>query len=163
MVVDDLGDDEAEPLLGEGRIEVGLLGEGPQARDLGALAIGIRGREPGRRLQSPDLLGELESFGEQMHEGRIDVVDALPQPGEFAVRTVVSHSPRLLRAESERTIAEGVEQPEQRKALAELGCTHIQGYLFSPAMPGDQTCKFIEQHSAPSPNRMTTRPRVATA
>ena len=37
------------------------------------------------------------------------------------------------------TIAEGVEQPEQREALTELGCTHIQGYLFSPAMPGEQT------------------------
>jgi diguanylate cyclase (GGDEF)-like protein/PAS domain S-box-containing protein len=46
------------------------------------------------------------------------------------------------------TIAEGVEQPEQRAALTELGCTHIQGYLFSPAMPAEQTATYIEAHGS---------------
>ncbi len=41
------------------------------------------------------------------------------------------------------TTAEGVEQIEQRDALALLGCTHIQGYLFSPPMPGDQTHDYL--------------------
>jgi diguanylate cyclase (GGDEF)-like protein/PAS domain S-box-containing protein len=41
------------------------------------------------------------------------------------------------------TTAEGVETMEQRDALALLGCTHIQGYLFSPPMPGDQTEGYL--------------------
>ncbi|HEY5171849.1 MAG TPA: EAL domain-containing protein [Acidimicrobiia bacterium] len=53
------------------------------------------------------------------------------------------------------TIAEGVEQPEQREALAELGCTHIQGYLFSPPIPGDQTHAYLEHNSAPRHHTMT--------
>ena len=41
------------------------------------------------------------------------------------------------------TTAEGVEQQEQRDALATLGCTHIQGYFFSPPMPGDETHDYL--------------------
>jgi diguanylate cyclase (GGDEF)-like protein/PAS domain S-box-containing protein len=59
------------------------------------------------------------------------------------------------------TIAEGVEQPEQRVALAELGCTHIQGYLFSPAIPGEQTDTYLEHHSLPARHPTTTRRRVS--
>ena len=32
-----------------------------------------------------------------------------------------------------KTIAEGVERPDQRVALQELGCDYIQGYLFADA------------------------------
>ncbi len=41
------------------------------------------------------------------------------------------------------TTAEGVELQAQRDALVQLGCTHIQGYLFSPPMPADQTYSFL--------------------
>lgn len=34
------------------------------------------------------------------------------------------------------TTAEGVETEAQRILLSKLGCTHLQGYLFSAAMPG---------------------------
>ena len=37
------------------------------------------------------------------------------------------------------TTAEGVELPEQRDALVELGCTHLQGFLYSQPLPADQT------------------------
>ena len=33
------------------------------------------------------------------------------------------------------TTAEGVETQEQLDALASAGCTEVQGYLFSPAVP----------------------------
>ena len=36
------------------------------------------------------------------------------------------------------TTAEGVETQEQLDALAVLGCTEVQGYLFSPAVPTSQ-------------------------
>lgn len=45
-------------------------------------------------------------------------------------------------------IAEGVEQPEQRQALHELGCTHIQGFLCSPPMPADHTRVYLENQAA---------------
>jgi diguanylate cyclase (GGDEF)-like protein/PAS domain S-box-containing protein len=44
------------------------------------------------------------------------------------------------------TIAEGVEQPEQARALNRLGCTQLQGYLYSPALPGEQTTSYLQQH-----------------
>jgi EAL domain-containing protein (putative c-di-GMP-specific phosphodiesterase class I) len=33
-----------------------------------------------------------------------------------------------------KTIAEGVETLQQRELLRALGCTEMQGYLFSPAI-----------------------------
>jgi len=33
------------------------------------------------------------------------------------------------------TTAEGVETEQQREILCGLGCTEMQGYLFSPAKP----------------------------
>ena len=44
------------------------------------------------------------------------------------------------------TTAEGVELAEQYQVLAELGCTHIQGFLFSPPMPGDQIEDYLARH-----------------
>lgn len=41
----------------------------------------------------------------------------------------------IARSENMVTTAEGVETEEQRLLLRELGCTQMQGYLFSPAVP----------------------------
>ncbi len=95
MVVDDLGDDEVEPLLGEGRIELRLLRQRAQSGDLGALALGVGGRHPVRGLESADLLGELESLREHVHEGGVDVVDTEPQTGQLSCDILLRHSPRL--------------------------------------------------------------------
>ncbi|MNC53915.1 Oxygen sensor protein DosP [compost metagenome] len=35
-------------------------------------------------------------------------------------------------------VAEGVETPEQRALLTELGCDTLQGYLLGRPMPGEQ-------------------------
>ena len=42
------------------------------------------------------------------------------------------------------TIAEGVERSEQRQVLIELGCQHIQGYLFARPMTADDTFAYLE-------------------
>jgi diguanylate cyclase (GGDEF)-like protein/PAS domain S-box-containing protein len=55
------------------------------------------------------------------------------------------------------TIAEGVEQTEQRQALADLRCTHIQGFLYSRPMPGDETLRYLERNSVQIPDPTTTR------
>ena len=39
----------------------------------------------------------------------------------------------------------GSNTPNKRDALAELGCTHIQGYLFSRPMPADETHAYLER------------------
>ncbi len=41
------------------------------------------------------------------------------------------------------TTAEGVESPEQYAALAALGCTHIQGFLFSRPLAPNQIRAFL--------------------
>ena len=49
---------------------------------------------------------------------------------------IVAAIVQLADALGHRVIAEGVETEEQVVALAELGCTDVQGFLFSPAVDG---------------------------
>jgi diguanylate cyclase (GGDEF)-like protein len=43
------------------------------------------------------------------------------------------------------TIAEGVETHEQARRLANLGCTYMQGHLFSTPVPADQVTELVAQ------------------
>ena len=52
------------------------------------------------------------------------------------------------------TTAEGVELSAQYHALAELGCTHVQGFLFSRPIPGDRRWPSSIDHHAPSADPM---------
>jgi len=42
-----------------------------------------------------------------------------------------------------KTIAEGVESKAQRDMLASFGCDYVQGFLYSPAVPGEEMGKLI--------------------
>jgi diguanylate cyclase (GGDEF)-like protein/PAS domain S-box-containing protein len=49
-----------------------------------------------------------------------------------------------------RVIAEGIEHPNQLRALAELGCEYAQGYLFSRPLPSEEIEAFLtrdERHA----------------
>ncbi len=59
------------------------------------------------------------------------------------VRAVVN----IAAARQMTTTAEGVETPEQRDKLRALGCTEMQGYLFSAAKPGAEVRKLLGDHS----------------
>jgi diguanylate cyclase (GGDEF)-like protein/PAS domain S-box-containing protein len=51
-------------------------------------------------------------------------------------------------------VAEGVEQPYQVERLSELGCRAFQGWLFSPAVPGEEVLEMLpalEPHGDPAP------------
>jgi EAL domain-containing protein (putative c-di-GMP-specific phosphodiesterase class I) len=41
------------------------------------------------------------------------------------------------------TTAEGVETPQQKELLRALGCTQMQGFLFSGAKPGAEVRKLL--------------------
>ncbi len=40
-------------------------------------------------------------------------------------------------------VAEGVETPEQRELLVEMGCDELQGFLLGPAVPGDEALRLL--------------------
>ncbi len=61
-------------------------------------------------------------------------------------RGIVNAIMQLARTLHLEATAEGVELSEQRDALADLGCTHIQGYLYSRPMPGPDTNAFLARH-----------------
>jgi len=44
------------------------------------------------------------------------------------------------------TTAEGVETEQQRELLRVLGCTEMQGYLFSPAIPAVEIRQLLRSH-----------------
>ena len=46
-------------------------------------------------------------------------------------------------------IAEGVETPEQLRALNHLGCRYIQGYFYSPAVDARSAQQLLMSHYAP--------------
>ena len=66
--------------------------------------------------------------------------------------SAIMHIARTLKLE---TIAEGVERVEQQDALIHLGCTHIQGYLFSQPMSASDTLDYLE--------RASNGPRIGSA
>src|SRR5665647_1220634 len=56
---------------------------------------------------------------------------AEPDGSASIVQAVVN----IAAAQHMTTTAEGVETDQQRDMLRQLGCTEMQGYLFSPALP----------------------------
>jgi EAL domain-containing protein (putative c-di-GMP-specific phosphodiesterase class I) len=47
------------------------------------------------------------------------------------------------------TVAEGVEKLEQAERLLELGCAVVQGWLYAPAVPGDELLALCRNGFAP--------------
>ncbi|VIO74369.1 bifunctional diguanylate cyclase/phosphodiesterase [Bradyrhizobium ivorense] len=65
------------------------------------------------------------------------------------------------------TTAEGVETAQQQQLLRELGCSEMQGYLFSPPKPAAQIRELLAAHRhgppAAGPTRMRRRKPFAAA
>jgi EAL domain-containing protein (putative c-di-GMP-specific phosphodiesterase class I) len=53
-------------------------------------------------------------------------------------RSILRAALGIAAAQNVITTAEGVETEEQRKLLIDLGCTQMQGFLFSPARPATE-------------------------
>lgn len=63
-------------------------------------------------------------------------------PDDGSVATAVIHLGKNLGL---NVIAEGVETTEQRAYLESHGCTRMQGFLFSPALPQISFCAWLER------------------
>ena len=57
--------------------------------------------------------------------------------------TIVQAVINIAKARDMTTTAEGVETEQQKQALIALGCTEMQGYLFSPARPVAEIRKLL--------------------
>ncbi|PZA11403.1 diguanylate cyclase [Rhodopseudomonas palustris] len=71
----------------------------------------------------------------------IDVIDTT-EGSTAIVQAVVN----IAAARRMTTTAEGVETPRQREILSTLGCTQMQGWLFSPAVPATAFRKLLDSH-----------------
>ncbi len=65
--------------------------------------------------------------------------------GRALVQSVIDVAKSL----SIKTVAEGVERPDQRVALQELQCDYIQGYLFAKPTPPAETADLLRHLAAP--------------
>jgi diguanylate cyclase (GGDEF)-like protein len=57
-----------------------------------------------------------------------------------------------------QTLAEGVETKGEHALLAQLGCGHVQGFLFARPMPFDETEEWIVHHQS----HRATLPRIGS-
>jgi diguanylate cyclase (GGDEF)-like protein len=64
---------------------------------------------------------------------------AEPTGSAYIVRAVVD----IAEARSMTTTAEGVETEQELQILRDLGCTEMQGYLFSPALPAEKIAELL--------------------
>src|ERR1700761_9581639 len=76
-------DDEAQKLLRKIRIQLGSLRQRPEAGDLYLFARRIGGGEAMLGLIFAHRLGAFEALGQQVHQSRINIVDAVSQSQKF--------------------------------------------------------------------------------
>ena len=69
-----------------------------------------------------------------VNEVKLDRIFIAQMSDNKASHALVDAVIRLAHALNLNVVAEGVETEAQRKALTELGCNHMQGYLFSSAV-----------------------------
>jgi len=66
--------------------------------------------------------------------------------GPGASSSIVQAVVNIAAASDMTTTAEGVETEQQRNLLYILGCTEMQGYLFSPAIPAVEVRRLLISH-----------------
>ena len=66
--------------------------------------------------------------------------------GAGASSSIVQAVVNIAAASDMTTTAEGVETEQQRNLLYILGCTEMQGFLFSPAIPAAEIRRLLLSH-----------------
>jgi EAL domain-containing protein (putative c-di-GMP-specific phosphodiesterase class I) len=80
---------------------------------------------------------------------------AKPDGSSWIVRAVVN----IAAERRMTTTAESVETPQQQQLLRALGCSEMQGYLFSPAKPGAEIRQLFLSHREQSSEARRGRKR----
>jgi len=102
----------------------------------------------GKGFASLGLLRELPLDAVKIDTSLLDTITVCAQ-SRAVLRSVIE----LAHALGLEVVAEGVERPEDRDALQELGCDALQGYLIAPPMPASRVTQFLACHT--SDNRRT--------
>ncbi|MDE7099189.1 MAG: EAL domain-containing protein, partial [Ruminococcus sp.] len=58
---------------------------------------------------------------------------------------IVSSVINIAKSKKIKTIAEGIENPEQEEILRKAGCDYGQGYLYGKPMPAQKLEEFMEK------------------
>ena len=78
-----------------------------------------------------------------------------------ADRAIVAAVTELAHQLGISAVAEGVETAEQLAAVRALGCTLIQGYHYSPALPAADVDRWLSHQTAPAPAAADPHPAGA--
>ena len=146
-LVQELGVDPSEVVL---EITESLV-MADAARGLGVLArlrlkgFGLSIDDFGTGYSSLAQLSQVPFTELKIDQGFVAGVHAQPRK-----RAVVEASLDLARKLGLETVAEGVETTEDWQVLAGLGCDAAQGYLISPAVPGEELVATIGRWRRPN-------------
>jgi EAL domain-containing protein (putative c-di-GMP-specific phosphodiesterase class I) len=138
--------------LAPGRLELEITEAVLIRDDEAALAILHQLRAIGVRIALDDFgtgyssLSYLKRFPfDKIKIDRCFVSDVAEIDGSSAIVQAVVN---IAASRNMTTTAEGVETLEQREILRKLGCTEMQGYLFSAAKPGPEVRKLFGPRAA---------------
>jgi len=84
----------------------------------------------------------------------------IAEPGNGST-SIVQAVVNIASARLMTTTAEGVETEAQRQMLCELGCSEMQGYLFSPPKPAAQIRQLFASHQESARSVRRRRPKTA--
>jgi diguanylate cyclase (GGDEF)-like protein/PAS domain S-box-containing protein len=138
--------------LAPGRLELEITETVFIRDDAEALAVLLQLRELGVRIALDDFgtgyssLSYLHRFPfDKIKIDRSFISDIGGPEDSTAIVQAVVH---MASARRMRTTAEGVETEIQREILRQLGCSEMQGYLFSPAIPASRLRQLLASHRA---------------
>lgn len=72
-------------------------------------------------------------------------VDELSSDAQSKFKAIISAIITLAQQLNIKTLAEGIESLEQATMLRNLGCDHLQGFLFAKPLSYDETLLFLEE------------------
>ncbi|MBO0962614.1 EAL domain-containing protein [Neobacillus sp. MM2021_6] len=109
-------------------------------QELGDLGIEVLLDDFGTGYSSLSYLGKLPINTLKIDQSFVQSINK-SSGQEAIVRTIIGMANSLEKG----IIAEGVEQEEQLHFLQDLGCTNLQGYLFSKPLPFTEIRKFLQK------------------
>ncbi len=107
-------------------------------RDLRSIGIRIALDDFGTGYSALTYLNRFSLDVLKMDRGLLRNIDSDPSARGIANAVVsMAHSLGL------KVVAEGVDVEDQIPLLRDMGCDHIQGFLFAPALPAEEVTRFI--------------------